>query len=475
VKFSCERCGKRYATAEDPAPGRVYKLKCKACGNLIVVRPGSSKAAAPVSAPPRATSARAAGGLPSGDEPVVGGTPAAIPVPDLQAEVAPPALLAPAGLATESTPVPRRDPDPTSLIPMAGVVSAPEEEFKPPPGDTGYVDLFADEVGGDGQIASEAPSPAPDDPFLAIARASLPDGFPLGGEAARDPFLAAAASASPDPDPFAGVEPVPEHPPVPERPAAGPDPARVRPPAPAPSPVAAPKPPPKRSILPAALLGMGVGLLAVIALVVFMGGGSKAPTRQASPPPASSRPAPALADPSEPTPSAEPRESAAAAEPAPRKEDNAGPKPEPRRHRDEPKPRRKEPQLAQEPKAERAPPPPPPEPPVVAKPQERQVSLPDVEGALTPDVVNKVLAANRKAFAACIVQAGKSPEVSLDGRTVQLRLTINPNGFVTYPTLDDVPLNSTEMGACLKAAARVMVFPKFKGEPFHAEVPLLLK
>jgi DNA-directed RNA polymerase subunit RPC12/RpoP len=38
VKFSCERCGKRYATAETPAPGRVYKIKCKACGHLIVVK-----------------------------------------------------------------------------------------------------------------------------------------------------------------------------------------------------------------------------------------------------------------------------------------------------------------------------------------------------------------------------------------------------------------------------------------------------
>ena len=38
MKFSCERCGKKYATAETPAPGRVYKIKCKACGHLIVVK-----------------------------------------------------------------------------------------------------------------------------------------------------------------------------------------------------------------------------------------------------------------------------------------------------------------------------------------------------------------------------------------------------------------------------------------------------
>ena len=42
MKFSCERCGKKYATAENPAPGRVYKLRCKACGHLIVVKASSS-------------------------------------------------------------------------------------------------------------------------------------------------------------------------------------------------------------------------------------------------------------------------------------------------------------------------------------------------------------------------------------------------------------------------------------------------
>jgi hypothetical protein len=30
------------------------------------------------------------------------------------------------------------------------------------------------------------------------------------------------------------------------------------------------------------------------------------------------------------------------------------------------------------------------------------------------------------------------------------------------------------MGQCLKSAARLMIFPKFKGDPFHYEVPLVL-
>ena len=65
-------------------------------------------------------------------------------------------------------------------------------------------------------------------------------------------------------------------------------------------------------------------------------------------------------------------------------------------------------------------------------------------------------------------------ELSLDGRQVALRVTINGNGTVTYPTLDDQSLNAVELGQCLKSAARLMIFPKFKGDPFHVEVPLTL-
>ena len=51
MKFSCDRCGKKYATAETPAPGRVYKLKCKACGHLIVVKAAHAPEQ-PASTPP---------------------------------------------------------------------------------------------------------------------------------------------------------------------------------------------------------------------------------------------------------------------------------------------------------------------------------------------------------------------------------------------------------------------------------------
>jgi DNA-directed RNA polymerase subunit RPC12/RpoP len=46
VKFACDRCGKRYASVDEPAPGRVYRIRCK-CGHVIVVRgTGASRGAA---------------------------------------------------------------------------------------------------------------------------------------------------------------------------------------------------------------------------------------------------------------------------------------------------------------------------------------------------------------------------------------------------------------------------------------------
>ncbi len=51
MRFSCDRCGKRYATADEPVPGRVYKLPCRRCGHAIVVRVPSA-VVAPLAAPP---------------------------------------------------------------------------------------------------------------------------------------------------------------------------------------------------------------------------------------------------------------------------------------------------------------------------------------------------------------------------------------------------------------------------------------
>ena len=37
VRFTCSRCGKRYASTDEPVPGRIYAIGCK-CGHTIVVK-----------------------------------------------------------------------------------------------------------------------------------------------------------------------------------------------------------------------------------------------------------------------------------------------------------------------------------------------------------------------------------------------------------------------------------------------------
>lgn len=38
MKFSCERCATRYSIGEDKVRGKILKIRCKTCGNIVVVR-----------------------------------------------------------------------------------------------------------------------------------------------------------------------------------------------------------------------------------------------------------------------------------------------------------------------------------------------------------------------------------------------------------------------------------------------------
>jgi hypothetical protein len=96
-------------------------------------------------------------------------------------------------------------------------------------------------------------------------------------------------------------------------------------------------------------------------------------------------------------------------------------------------------------------------------------------GQLTSQQVARIVSANKRAFEQCIAEAGRrDPGLDLAGRQVTLMLTVNPNGKVAYPTIDDVELNKTDLGSCIKSAARIMMFPSFEGEPMKVEVPLSL-
>jgi predicted Zn finger-like uncharacterized protein len=38
LKFTCDSCGKRFASVDEPFPGRVYKIRCGRCGHLVSVQ-----------------------------------------------------------------------------------------------------------------------------------------------------------------------------------------------------------------------------------------------------------------------------------------------------------------------------------------------------------------------------------------------------------------------------------------------------
>ncbi len=565
MKFVCERCGKKYATAEDPAPGRVYKLKCKACGNLIVVRAPAAGAGASSSGKPTRTTSM----------PAITPPPLPADLPGLSLEIGAPESAGNDPLAgLPGLPL----NDSTTEISVSSFSTSLTGETPPPPmpppgapaSGPGYVDLFAD-IGG--------PPPGEekkDDPFLAAARASLPDSFGSGSSSKPDLF----ASMSTDRLPALGAEPsgrrsTPTTPKIP----------------------VIPKPHQQKSSVPIALIAGGVVVLVgILAFTVFGGGKKPSSTPAAAQAQHAARvetPAtPAVQQPATPAvqqpatgaaPSAETGKAAKAEEERRSSEEQRKRQAEAAREREqqdraareekdriareakdrdreqraarerdakeardralaeratkdrdakdarerdradraardkdarEAKAREREERdrLAREAKAERL------RKAAEAKAErerraadareakareareakaerERRVqeaaerdrqererregdkvasaSGGEDAGGLTPAQMEKVLSSTKKAFDGCI-QAAKGSDVKLDGRRVMLRLNIQTSGAVTYPTLDDVTLNGTDLGSCLKNAARLMVFPKFRGDTMHVEVPLVL-
>jgi hypothetical protein len=498
VKFSCDRCGKKYATAENPAPGRVYKLKCKACGNLIVVKASQSGAVEHAHAEPSAPAATAPSPTPP-EIPLEIGAPEPFP---------PPPLPAPRSNGSHVT----RAFDATTQVAMPSLAT---EELPPPPAESGYVDLFSDVTG-----TSDPTAPPGEDPFFAAARASLPDGYGSVGGRTPDPF-APLREATPhetaSPEPPRGPPPPPPMPKVP----------------------VISKPATQRSIVPIALMGAGVALLVGILAFVLLSSGKRAPAaggpgEASAPVAAAPAPAPVAAEPpppvapepelaqpvpeTAPPPPARPARAdgtaearraeerraaearkaeerraaeerrrndreqadARAAQAREKREAQAREKAERdraarearERDREEREQRAREEREARDRSArearearERA-----------AREREQRVAATS-EGSepdsLTQGQIEGVLRASKPSFDSCM-RAAQGSDVALDGRRVMLRLNIQPAGVVTYPTLDDVTLNGTELGSCLKSAARLMVFPKFKGDTLHVEVPLAL-
>jgi hypothetical protein len=86
--------------------------------------------------------------------------------------------------------------------------------------------------------------------------------------------------------------------------------------------------------------------------------------------------------------------------------------------------------------------------------------------------VAAVAARHRGDFDACLAASAADAGPTPEGGAPTLLLTLDPSGEVRFPTLDDVELARSELGACLKDAARKMSFPPFQGKAVRVEVPL---
>ncbi len=72
MKFSCDRCATRYSIGDDKVRGKILKIRCKTCGNIVVVREATGAvqatagavASAGAAAPQSAVSASPAGSAP---------------------------------------------------------------------------------------------------------------------------------------------------------------------------------------------------------------------------------------------------------------------------------------------------------------------------------------------------------------------------------------------------------------------------
>lgn len=160
LKFACDRCGKRYASVDEPAPGRVYRVRCR-CGHVIVVRGAVARGAPgarlrPFEPPPLPPPLEPSRGAPPGE-------PEALATGVETARTAPGARGADRGdRAREEGPRPSR---PEATAPVAA--ASP----------------------GEAEQAAEPAEAIADDPFARAAAAPEREGHaaPSGDEAAVSP------------------------------------------------------------------------------------------------------------------------------------------------------------------------------------------------------------------------------------------------------------------------------------------------
>ena len=160
MKFACDRCGKRYASVDEPAEGRVYRIRCR-CGHVIMVR-------GPGTAPRRD----------AGEEPRGLDLPPALTA-EGEREPTPPPLVAAGAREGQPAPLPpagEREPSPP---PLAEARGDPPSGSRPPGEDAASIGPRTDAAPARGAARGVEP-PAGEDPFLRAAKSAAPQATPEG-------------------------------------------------------------------------------------------------------------------------------------------------------------------------------------------------------------------------------------------------------------------------------------------------------
>jgi predicted Zn finger-like uncharacterized protein len=114
--------------------------------------------------------------------------------------------------------------------------------------------------------------------------------------------------------------------------------------------------------------------------------------------------------------------------------------------------------------------PPPDKPAPAAAPAEPAAAK---SSGLTSRQVRRKLNESKGALQACVDQALRLDPNLHVGR-ILITTRIAPTGQVTAAKIDKSTVDGSPLGACLKRATRRIVFPSFTGDPFEAQIPVVV-
>jgi predicted Zn finger-like uncharacterized protein len=110
----------------------------------------------------------------------------------------------------------------------------------------------------------------------------------------------------------------------------------------------------------------------------------------------------------------------------------------------------------------------------MAKAPKAKIDAPAVAGGsgLEGEQIAKVVKQNYGSIEACVVEAAKVGNVP--GGKQRLILTVQPKGLVSGARFKNGVTNASPVGECIRKRARKWKFPPFAGEAFDIEIPMVL-